>query len=276
MYPTVENPVLGNRKLVTLKARHIPGQLNMIADKLSRLGQTVQTEWSLHPEVFKAICSQGHQPKVDLFVTRFNHKLLQFVSPVPDPQAWAVDALSLSWENLDPYALPPAAILGKVGLPMQQDHSDCTRMAKHAMVLGSSGNVQSDTLVSAQPAQSGVSTIQRDPAQELFKPESTCLAPRATAIKEQEFSEAVVARIEAPQRGSTRSVYEAKWCLSNQVDFRAPPLKAIADFLLHLFQDRKLQPGTIDGHLEFLHKTQKRIHLKNGVRKSCFDEIFYL
>ena len=39
-----------------------------------------------------------------------------------------------------------------------------------------------------------------------------------------------------------------KWCHSNQVDVRAPPLKAIADFLLHLFQDRKLQPGTIDGY----------------------------
>ena len=39
-----------------------------------------------------------------------------------------------------------------------------------------------------------------------------------------------------------------KWCPSNQVDFRAAPLKAIADFLLHLFQDKKLQPGTIDGY----------------------------
>ena len=140
------------------------------------------------------------------------------------------------------------------GLPMQQDHSNCTRMAQHALVLGSSGNVQSDPLVSAQPAQSGVSTIQPDPAQEFAKPEPTCLAPRATAIKEQRFSEAVAARIEAPQRGTTRSVYEAKWtiftkwCLSNQVDFRAPPVKAIADFLLHLFQERKLQCGTIDGY----------------------------
>ena len=83
--------------------------------------------------------------------------------------------------------------------------------------------------MSAQPAQSGVPTVQPDPAQELVKPEPTCLAPRATAIKEQGFSEAVGARIDAPQRGSTRSVYEAKWtiftkwCLSNQVDFRAPP-----------------------------------------------------
>ena len=32
------------------------------------------------------------------------------------------------------------------------------------------------------------------------------------------------------------------------MDCRAPPLKAIADFLLYLFQDRKLQPGTIDGY----------------------------
>ena len=155
--------------------------------------------------------------------------------------------------------LPTSSHLGQsggevTGLPLQQDHFDRPRVAQHALVLGSSGNVQSDPSVSAQPAQSGISTVQPDPAQEPVKPELTCLAPRATAIKEQGFSQAVAARIEAAQRGSTRSVYEAKWtiftkwCLSNQVDFGAPPLKAIADFLLHLFQDRKLQPGTIDGY----------------------------
>ena len=114
------------RKQVTLKARHIPSRLNVIADELSRLGQTIQTEWSLHREVFKAICSWWHQPQVDLFATRFNNKLPQFVSPVPDPQAWAVDALSLSWENLDPYAFPPAAILGKV-VEKLQDYP-CSRI----------------------------------------------------------------------------------------------------------------------------------------------------
>ena len=63
------------RRQVTLKARHIPGRLNVIADKLSTLGQTIQTEWPLHPEVFQAICSRWHQPQVDLFATRFNNKL---------------------------------------------------------------------------------------------------------------------------------------------------------------------------------------------------------
>ena len=246
------------RQQVTLRARHIPGRLNVIADKLSRLGQTIQTEWSLHPAVFQAVCARWHQPQVDLFATRFNNKLPQFVSPVPDPQAWAVDALSLSWEDLDPYAFPPAAILGKV-VEKLQDYP-CNRI-----ILIAPGwpnmpwfwdlvAMSSQIPLSAQPAQPSVSAIQPGPSQEPVESEPTCLAPRASAIKEQGFSEAVAARIEAPQRRSTRSVYEAKWtiftkwCLSNQVDFRAPPLKAIADFLLHLFQDKKLQPGTIDGY----------------------------
>ena len=158
-----------------------------------------------------------------------------------------------------PICLPTSSHLGQsggevAGLPMQQDDPDCTGMAQHALVLGSSGNVQSDPTVSAQHTKPSVSAIQPGPTQEPVKSESTCLAPRASAIKEHGFSEAVAARIEAPQRGSTRSVYEAKWtiftkwCLSNQVDFRAPPLKAIADFLLYLFQNKKLQPGTIDGY----------------------------
>ena len=45
------------RKQVTLKTIH--SQLNVIADKLSRLGQTIQTEWSLHQEVFKQCAPDG-------------------------------------------------------------------------------------------------------------------------------------------------------------------------------------------------------------------------
>ena len=98
----------------TLKARHIPGRLNVIADKLSRLGQTIQTERSLLPEIFHKLCNRWHQPQIDLFATRYNHKLPRFVSPVPDSLAVAVDALTLPWENLDANAFPPTAILRKV------------------------------------------------------------------------------------------------------------------------------------------------------------------
>ena len=220
------------RKQVTLKARHISGRLNVVADKLSRLDQTIQMEWSLLPEVFQSIYSRWHQPQIDLFATRFKNKLSLFVSPVPDPLASAVDALSLSWEDLDAYAFPPAAILGKMVEKLQD--CPCKRIILIApgwpnmpWFWGSSDHVQPDTSEPAQPAQPVNTALQSDPSQESGKPISQCMAPRATAIKEQGFSEAVTARIEAPQRGSTRSVSEAKWTIftkwcSNQVDFRTP------------------------------------------------------
>ena len=80
------------------------------------------------------------------------------------------------------------------------------------------------------------------------------MAPRAEAIKKQGFSSPVAFRIEATQRRSTRSIYEAKWtvfvrwCKTSQVDFRSPSIKQIADFLLHLFQEKNLQPSTIEGY----------------------------
>ena len=72
-----------------------------------------------------------HQPQVDLFATRFNNKLPQFVSPVPNPQAWEVDALSLYWEDLNPYVFPPAVILGKM-VEKLQDYP-CNRIILNAM-----------------------------------------------------------------------------------------------------------------------------------------------
>ena len=95
--PIMENLDLVYQETSDSKARHIPGRLNMVADKLSRLGQTIQTEWFRLPEVFYSICSRWHRPKIDLFATRFNNKLPLFVSPVPDPMATAVDALSRPW-----------------------------------------------------------------------------------------------------------------------------------------------------------------------------------
>ena len=141
---------------------------------------------------------------------------------------------------------------GKVAeLPLQETNSHCTGLTQHGLVLGSGGDVQPNSLATSSDARSLDSAVQSDHPQESVKPKPSCMAPRATLIKKQGFSQAVAARIEAPQRGSTRAVYEAKWtvfkkwCLISQVDFKSPPLKSIADFLLYLFQDRKLQPGTL-------------------------------
>ena len=67
----------------------------------------------------------------------------------------------LSWEGTGPVRLSTNSHLGQsggevAGLPMQQNHTGYTGMAQHALVLGSSGNVQPDSPVSAQHTQSGV------------------------------------------------------------------------------------------------------------------------
>ena len=60
----------------------------------------------------------------------------------------------------------------------------------------------------------------------------------------------MAARIEAPQRLSTRAMYKSEWAIfvKNQVDFRSPSVNQIVNFLLFLFKERKLQPSTIEGY----------------------------
>ena len=70
----MENLDLVHQKSSNSKARHIPGPLSVVADKLSWLDQTTQTEWSLLQEVFQAICNRWHRPQIDLFAMRFNNK----------------------------------------------------------------------------------------------------------------------------------------------------------------------------------------------------------
>ena len=140
------------------------------------------------------------------------------------------------------------------GSGLSENDSHCTRLAKHALVLGPGKFVGSDSLQSSNGEGPGESTIQRVSLQEPLQSESACLAPRASAMQKQGFSDEVAERFEAPQRGSTRAVYKSKWaisvkwCESHEVDFRSPSVNQIADFLLHLFKERNLQPSTIEGY----------------------------
>ena len=74
------------------------------------------------PQLFKQICQKWFTPHVDLFATHLNHKLLLYVSPVPDPKAWYIDALNINWTNLTAYAYPPMALLHKVIQKIKQCH----------------------------------------------------------------------------------------------------------------------------------------------------------
>ncbi len=90
---------------ISLRVRHIPGRLNVIADRLSR-GTAIPTEWEINPRITQSLFDLWGTPYLDLFSTRFNNKLPRFVSPVADHRAHAVDAFSMEWGNLFMLRLP--------------------------------------------------------------------------------------------------------------------------------------------------------------------------
>ena len=96
---------------IILRARHLPGKRNHIADALSRNRVVRPTEWTLPQGVVNQVFCHWETPMMDLFATFQNRKLPIFVSPVPDPRAMAVDALSISWKEAIAYAFPPIPLI---------------------------------------------------------------------------------------------------------------------------------------------------------------------
>ena len=122
-----------DQNTVTLRARHILGSLNVIVDGLSRRNQIQSTEWSLSPQIFKQISKLWESPQVNLFATSLNKKFPLYVCPIPNPQAWAVDALNISWESLVVHCFsshcPAAQGCTKTPISNLQDNSHCPRLA---------------------------------------------------------------------------------------------------------------------------------------------------
>ena len=86
-------------------------------------------------------------------------------------------------------------------------------MAQHALVLEPGQSVGSDHIHAPTAAGSSDTAFQWASSQRPQEPEATCLAPRASIIQKQGFSDEVAVRIEAPQRLSTRAVYKSKWAV---------------------------------------------------------------
>ena len=143
-----------NLRQICLRAGHILGRLNVIADKLSRHQQVIQMEWSLHLDVFAQICHRWHFPKIDMFATSYNSKLPH----IPSPQCE-----SLGSECSEPVlgescsvCVPsdsPAEKCGKQSPQSSVSEADhhSSGLAQHALVLGYGGVVIPDTFVPTKP-----------------------------------------------------------------------------------------------------------------------------
>ena len=228
-----------------------------MADLLSRSNQGQSTEWSLHPQVLKQICYKWFTPHVDLFATRLNHKLTLYVSPVPNQNAWDIDALNINWSGL-------SLCLPSHGSPSQGDPKGQTMqlpqqynspwLARDALVLGPSAALNRDPTSASSVNNSSQTVPQLCVSQQSTTSQPPRLVSRSGQLQEQGFSVEVAERIAAPQRSSTRTIYKSKWalfekwCRENLVDFSTPSVKQVSDFFMYMYQDLNRCPSTIDGY----------------------------
>ena len=107
---------------VRLLPQFVPGSLNVLADSLSRRGQVLGSEWTLHQEVCRDLFRLW-PVTVNLFTTSLNHRLQVYFSLMADLQAAAVDALVQFWDNLQAYAFPPFSLLQRVLSKVRSSHN---------------------------------------------------------------------------------------------------------------------------------------------------------
>ena len=107
---------------IFLSAEHVAGTLNVEADIESILWK-LDAEWMLRPGVFRLVCQMFHTVAMDLFATRINAHLPNYVSWKPDPASAYVNAFSFCWINMDLNAFPPFSIIGSVLKKIEEEQA---------------------------------------------------------------------------------------------------------------------------------------------------------
>ncbi len=117
------------KHLRSLRAVHIPGELNRAADELSRQ-PALPGEWRLHPEVVQLIWRRFGDAQVDLFASpdTFHCQLFYSLSE----GTLGTDALAHSWpRGLRKYAFPPVSLLAQILCKVREDEEQVLLVAPY-------------------------------------------------------------------------------------------------------------------------------------------------
>ena len=108
-----------------LQATYIKGELNTVADHLSRNIPQEYSKWALATDCMRAINQRFGLRTLDLFASKSNAQADQFVSLHPEQGAMATDAFTLNWGQNDQAILlnPPFVLLPRVLQKVQRDQA---------------------------------------------------------------------------------------------------------------------------------------------------------
>ena len=247
---------------VHLEARYLPGESNVLADVLSRRGQVMGTEWSLHPQVARALHRAWGNPSIDLFATCLNAKLPLYCSLVPDPQAVFEDAFRHPWDDLDLYAFPPFALVGRVIARVQQS----SRVAMTCRTSLAREGVVRRLAASADPTTPGSTLLGQAASAAPLQPvpsrrpraEPSRVATLKRHYRKSGFSGRAARVLSGVLRESSSRLYQSRWkifcgwCRGRSVAPVNASVPVVVDFLIHLRQDKGLSVSAVKGYCSAL------------------------
>ncbi|XP_070549703.1 uncharacterized protein [Ptychodera flava] len=242
---------LCENKNIHLKVEHVPGTMNVLADKQSRVFQD-HHDYQLNPRVFQQICLQFHQPEIDMFASHTTRQLNLYVSWTVDPQATAVNAFSLTWTDRDMYMFPPPPLITRCLQKIRRDKAKAI-MVKETLVSTVTSDVQSVSTSVAKVQRVNSRTTHREATQN-----KSYTTSRLDAIRRHYRGQGISAKateiLVKAVRQSTSKQYDfkwtrfASWCSQRNVDPVSCPAAIILEFLTELFQDKNLTYSTLNGY----------------------------
>ena len=230
---------------ITLKARHIPGCLNVMSDLLSKSNQVQLDQTDLSQVV--------HSSRRSIYQSsELQSSTVRIFSPRPKCSGHRCSEHKLVGSHC--LCLPSHTSPSQVVKIELSDHCNSPRLARDALVLGPSAALNRDPSSTTSVKNSSQTVPQLCVSQQSTTSHPPRLVSRSGQLQEQGFSVEVAERIAAPQRLSTRTNYKSKWallekwCRENSVDFSTPSVKEVSDFFMYLYQDLNRRPSTIDGY----------------------------
>ena len=247
---------------VHLDARYLPGGSNVLENLLSRHGQVVGTEWSLHPQVARSLLRVWGNPSIDLFAMCLNAKLPLYCSLVPDPQDVFQDAFRHPWDDLDLYAFPPFPLVGRVIARVQEsscgDDSGRTSLAREGVVRGLASAPDPTTPGTALLQQTASAAPLRSVPSRRPRAEPSLVATLKRHFRKSGFSGRAARVLSGVLRESSSRLYQSRWkifcgwCRGRGVAPVNATVPVVVDFLIHLRLDKGLSVSAVKGYCSAL------------------------
>ena len=232
---------------ISLKAQHLPGVMNSIADRESRAWSD-RSEWKLSPKIFQRINSQLGPLSTDLFASRLSNQLPTFVSWKPDPpgngdRCIYIDLVGSSTEDLCEPSLE------------HDRQSPVTHMqSKHSRAHPGGSRVESSSLVPTAPTETGQSTtphtqIIRNDTTSVSEPPprhptpTSCVGHIRERCQRNHLSGTATDLVLSSWREKSSKSYDtcfrkwASWCSERNRDPICGPISDVANFLAELYQN---------------------------------------